>query len=80
MTIFNQPGTYINSTTLDDGANISASGIDLTNANGGIILGNGVSITSGGSTFVNEEGAEVGTGNNSSGWYPNVLVQGSSGA
>jgi len=78
MTIYSQPGSYINSATINDGATISASGIELTNASGGIILGGSVNITSGGSTFVNDSGAEVGVRNSLS-WYPNVSVQGSSG-
>lgn len=77
--IFDQPGSYRNSTTISDGATLLTGGIDFTNGAGGIILGGGVNITIGGSTFINELGAEVGQ-RNSVGWYTNVSVQGSSGS
>ena len=77
--IFNQPGDYRNSDIISDGVTIAVEGVTLTNASEGVILGGGVTFTEGGSTFINELGAEVGE-RNSFAHYPNVLVQGSSGS
>jgi Ca2+-binding RTX toxin-like protein len=56
---FNDPtATYVNTTTISDGAVIGASGVKLTNSATGKIVG-AVTFTTGGATFVNQAGGQV---------------------